>query len=157
MQSRRKSPPYLHSQDFWCFHNRFRKFVFDFSLYYLFGQKFWFWQTFWKVVFAIFIRTRRGWIFCPSIIYLDRNSILTNFFEKFLRSPQLHSQKKSGISEPDSEIFTFYLHSQAFTPRTSFSLLTASQYLPLHLIATEIKKVKAFCAVLKFCLQLPLT
>ena len=69
----------------------------DLPFYYLFGQKFWFWQTFWKVAFAIFIRTRCGSIFCPSIIYLDRNSILTNFFEKFLRSPQLHSQKNRAF------------------------------------------------------------
>ena len=111
MYCRRKSPPYLQSQDFWFFHNRFRKFVFDFSLYYLFGQKFWFWQTFWKVVFAIFIRTRCGRIFCPSLIYLDRNSIPTNFFEKFLRSPQLHSQKNRAFVNriPKYSLFIYIL------------------------------------------------
>lgn len=151
-----KTHPHLHSQEFWRFDNRFWKFVFEFFLYYLFGQKFWFWQTFWKVVF-LFLSEHGAEGFSALLLSIwTEIRFQPTFLKSFLRSPQLHSQKIGHLWTGFLNIHFLFAFSSCHT-RTSFSLLTASQYLPLHLIATEIKKVKAFCAVLKFCLQLSLT
>ena len=69
----------------------------NFSFYYLFGQKFWFWQTFWKVVFVIFIRTRCGRISVLLLSIWTEIRSQPTFLKSFLRSPQLHSQKNRAF------------------------------------------------------------
>ena len=106
-----KTPPHLHSQEFWRFDNRFRKFVFDFFLYYLSGQKFWFWQTFWKVVF-LFLSEHGAEGFSALLLSIwTEIRFQPTFLKSFLRSPQLHSQKNRAFVNqiPKYSLFIYIL------------------------------------------------